>query len=129
MSSTFAFVASVLRPPRELLLRVRWSLMLFVPLSLVPWLIALAHTSVAQLGIGLLTLVLFGVSWSLVYRRDELPPLAFELAHFPIAWPFSSPRRTSRAAARLARRASSPSRCCCRATRAHGFGCWCGCLR
>lgn len=85
MSSTFAFVASVLRPPRELLLRVRWSLMLFVPLSLVPWLIALAHTSVAQLGIGLLTLVLFGVSWSLVYRRDELPPLAFELAHFPIA--------------------------------------------
>lgn len=85
MTSALAVAASMIRPPRELLLRVRWALMLFVPASLVPWLIALARTSMAQLGIGLLVLALFGVSWGVVYRRDRLPPLAFELAHFPIA--------------------------------------------
>lgn len=84
MTRALAGALSRLRPPRELLLRVRWALMLFVPFSLVPWLITLARTSLLQLGLGLVVLALFGLAWSRVYRRDALPSLAFELAHFPI---------------------------------------------
>lgn len=77
--------ARVFRPPQELLRRIRWALMLFVPLSLTPWLIGMAKQGVRDEVLALVVVALAGVGWVRTYLRDELPHWAFDAAHLLVA--------------------------------------------
>lgn len=76
---------TVLRPPEELLRRIRWALMFFVPASLVPWIIGMAKQGPREELLALLVVALAGVGWVRAYLRDETPHWAFDAGHFVVA--------------------------------------------
>ncbi len=71
-------------PGSDVLRRIRFVMLFFVPASVVPWFMKAEPAHPATVGSGVL-LAIAGVGWLWTYRRDATPPLLLDLLHGPLA--------------------------------------------